>query len=149
MLPVNSLDYDSVWSCSQDDCQASMESSTINTIMSTMEAELEGIDDCNVDVLQDLVIQWMKVLHPQHYLILLVKRKLLAAMKLVTSANPPRALLAQTIELAEESIRIFDVLDPGLTILKGRMLQYMNGPQLTLAKIALEVDLDNIQFIHL
>ena len=30
------------------------------------------------------------------------------------------------------------MLDPGLTVLRGRMLQYMNGPRLLLAKMDLQ-----------
>ena len=111
----------------------------MQAMVSALEAELEGINESNVEVLQDLVLKWLGVLHPQHYLLLLLKRKLLAALKLVSSSNPPRGLLTATIDLAEESIRIFDVLDPGLTILKGRMLQYKNGPELMLAKMDLQV----------
>jgi hypothetical protein len=139
LLPLDSLDYDSPWGCSQDSCSVSIESGTIQAMISALEAELEGIDEANVEVLQILILNWLQVLHPQHYLVLLLKRKLLAALKLMTTSNPPRALLTQTIELAEESIRTFDVLDPGLTILKGRMMQYMNGPQLMLAKMDLQV----------
>eukprot|EP00092_Neocalanus_flemingeri_P053598 GFUD01063027.1.p1 GENE.GFUD01063027.1~~GFUD01063027.1.p1 ORF type:complete len:151 (-),score=33.79 GFUD01063027.1:29-442(-) len=114
-----------------------------------MEAELEGIDNSSVEILQDLILNWLQVLHPQHYLILLLKRKLLASLKLVTSSNPPRALLTQTIELAEESIRVFDVLDPGLTILRGRMMQYRNGPQLMLAKMDLqEGKISKLEFLQ-
>ena len=140
LLPLKSLDYDSPWGCSEDSCSVNIESSTIQAMISAMEAELEGIDDSNIEVLENIVIKWLQVLHPQHYLILLLKRKLLAALKIVTSSNPPRALLTQTIELAEECIRVFDVLDPGLTILKGRMMQYRNAPQLMLAKIDLQVN---------
>merc|ERR1712123_308942 len=91
LLPLDSLDYDSEWRCSQDSC----------------------------------------------------------SLKLVSSNNPPRGLLTATIDLAEESIRIFDVLDPGLTILKGRMLQYKNGPELMLAKMDLqEGKISKLQFMQ-
>ena len=111
----------------------------MHAMVSALEAELAGIDESNVEVLQDLVLKWLGVLHPQHYLLLLLKRKLLAALKLISSSNPPRGLLTATIDLAEESIRIFDVLDPGLTILKGRMLQYKNGLEFMLAKMILVI----------
>ena len=116
LLPMDSLDYDSPWRCSQDSCSVIIESSTTQAIISALEAELEGIDESNIEVLQDLLLNWLQVLHPQHYLQLLLKRKLLAALKRMTSSDPPRALLTQTIALAEESIRIFDVLDPGLQV---------------------------------
>ena len=32
---------------------------------------------------------------------------------------------------------MFTLLDPGLTTLRGRMIQYMNGPKLQLAKLNL------------
>ena len=109
-------------------------------MLKALEAELETIDDTNIEVLQSLVVTWLQVLHPHHYLMLLLKRKLLAALKIIMTSSPPRALLSQTIALAEESIKVFDVLDPGQTILRGRMLQYMNGPQLMLAKMDLKVN---------
>ena len=139
LLALDSLDYDSPWGCTQGSCSASIESGTIQAMISAMEAELESIDDTNAEVLQSLVKNWLQALHPQHYLILLLKRKLLAALKLATTSDPPRALLNETIQLAEESIKVFDMLDPGLTILRGRMMQYMNGPQLMLAKMDLQV----------
>ena len=35
-------------------------------------------------------------------------------------------------------MRVFGVLDPGPTVLKGRMLQYRNGPKMILAKMDLQ-----------
>ena len=47
-------------------------------------------------------------------------------------------------------MRIFDVVDPGLTILKGRMMQYCNGPRLQLAKMDMKKgDISRAEFMKI
>merc|ERR1712110_403597 len=101
-----------------------------------LEEEMEASDCSDLGVIQGLVNKWTRRLHSQHFLVLLLKRKLLAALK----KSPPASdehnteYLRQIVNLCEEQLRVWDVLDPGLTLLRGRMLQFMNGPRMLLAK---------------
>ena len=62
-----------------------------------MEAELQDQLDrteaADVEALQELLDHWLTRLHSSHFLVLLVKRKLLAALKLITT--PERETLTR------------------------------------------------------
>ena len=85
-----------------------------------LENEMEARDCSDLKEIQSLVNKWTPHLHSQHFLMLLLKRKLLAALK----KSPPPSdehnteYLRQIVNLCEEQLRVWDVLDPGLTLLR-------------------------------
>ena len=88
-----------------------------------LEDEMEARDCSDLKVIQSLVNKWTPLLHSQHFLMLLLKRKLLAALK----KSPPPSdennteYLRQIVNLCEEQLRVWDVLDPGLTLLRYKL----------------------------
>ena len=113
---------------------------TVSSLVSAVQVEMEAADQASHDDLQASLSNWLTVLHPNHYLIMEIKMKLLASLHLlITNPHPTRDSIIHTLQLAEEIAKVFEVLDPGLTILKGRMLKYINRPKLMLANMDLEV----------
>merc|ERR1711974_378421 len=111
-------------------------------MVAKFEVDLETEGEC-VEALETFLVTLGQTFHPQHYLMMTGKRRLLASLHLAMSQGggggpPSRLLLQQIVDLADESLRVFGVLDPGPTVLKGRMLQYRNGPKMMLAKIDLQ-----------
>ena len=96
-------------------------------MVAKFEVDLETEGEC-VEALETFLVTLGQTLHPQHYLTMTGKRRLLASLHLAMSQGgggpPSRLLLQQIVDLADESLRVFGVLDPGPTVLKGRMLQY-------------------------
>ena len=54
----------------------------VNTMEADLQAQLDHTEGAEVEALQQVLDCWLTQLHPSHFLILLVKRKLLAALKL-------------------------------------------------------------------
>ena len=68
-------------------------------MVSGMETELEMMieicDGSDEDMVQSLLDTWSTKFHPNHYLILLLKRKLLSVLKLKITTEPDRDLLTR------------------------------------------------------
>ena len=127
LLPADPLDPACPWTCSVSDCKSRVEASQVSAMVAKLEVDLETEGEC-VEGLETFLVTLGQTLHPQHYLMMTGKRRLLASLHLAVSQGgggaPSRLLLQQIVDLADESLRVFGVLDPGPTVLKGRMLQY-------------------------
>ena len=68
-------------------------------LVSGMETELEMMiemcDGSDMDMVQSLLDTWSAKFHPNHYLILLLKRKLLSVLKLKMTTEPDRDILTR------------------------------------------------------
>ena len=80
LLPKDSLDYESDWACGRDGCGTVVAGRTIAALIETMEREMDQYTETDMDNLIEKVDELSQVLHAQHYLLLLVKRRLLGAM---------------------------------------------------------------------
>ena len=123
LLPHQPLDYTSTWTCSSSTCSTTKEAVEVEEMMAGMEEQLEELGE-GPEPLQHLLLVWGALLHPHHYLMLQAKRRLLACLHLTSRGQPSRPLLQMQVHLADESLEVFGVLDPGPTMLRGRMLQY-------------------------
>ena len=92
LLPKDSLDYESDWACGRDGCGTVVAGRTIATLIETMEREMDEYTETDLEKIEEKIEAWGRVLHGQHYLLLLLKRRLLGAMRLVeaTGGDPPR-----------------------------------------------------------
>ena len=109
-----------VYQCEVEDCDKCLSCEEVLAMETKLEEEMEASDCSDLQVIQGLVNRWSKHLHSQHFLMLLLKRKLLAALK----KSPPSSnehdtdYLRNIVNLCEEQLRVWDVLDPGLTLLR-------------------------------
>ncbi|XP_023323790.1 protein msta [Eurytemora carolleeae] len=139
VLPANPLDYETTWKCMK--CSVETTGATVQALMNSLQADLDSTDPADFDALQTKRKNWAKVLHQNHYLFLQLKRNILGCLKMLPEARleqQNRKRLELQVALAEQNIQVFDVLDPGLTILRGRMIQHCNGPKLQLANMDLK-----------
>ena len=127
LLPADPLDPACPSTCSVSGCKSREEAARVSAMVAKFEVDLETEGEC-VEALETFLVTLGQTLHPQHYLTMTGKRRLLASLHLAMSQGgggpPSRLLLQQIVDLADESLRVFGVLDPGPTVLKGRMLQY-------------------------
>ena len=123
LLPALPLDPACPWSCSEQGCSGGESAGSVLSLVTGLEAELEAASS-SLEQLQEVLVSWQALLHPQHYLAMLGKRKLLAGLHLCPAQDQGREVLQQRVDLAEESLKVFGVLEPGYTLLMGRMLQY-------------------------
>lgn len=109
-----------VYQCEVEECDKCLSCEQVLAMETELEDEMEAKDCSDLGVIQSLVNKWTPHLHSQHFLMLLLKRKLLAALK----KSPPPSneqstdYLRQIVSLCEEQLRVWDVLDPGLTLLR-------------------------------
>ena len=109
-----------MYQCEVEDCDKCLSCEQVLAMETELEEEMEASDCSDLGVIQGLVNKWTRRLHSQHFLVLLLKRKLLAALK----KSPPASdehntdYLRQIVNLCEEQLRVWDVLDPGLTLLR-------------------------------
>ena len=89
LLPDTTGEY----RCSGDLCTATLPFHQVNTMEADLQAQLDHTEGADVEALQQLLDSWLTKLHPSHFLILLIKRKLLAALKLIT--RPERETLTR------------------------------------------------------
>ena len=89
LLPATGEEY----RCTADLCTASLPHHQVVTMETNLQAQLDQIEGEDVEGLQQLLDDWLSKLHTSHFLILLVKRKLLAALKLITT--PERETLTR------------------------------------------------------
>ena len=113
---------DTVYQCEVEECDKCLSCEQVLAMETELEDEMEARDCSDLKEIQSLVNKWTPHLHSQHFLMLLLKRKLLAALK----KSPPPSdehntdteYLRQIVNLCEEQLRVWDVLDPGLTLLR-------------------------------
>ena len=75
------------YTCTTQTCTNTIKLDQVQDMEASLEVELEQCDSKDVEALQRLLEKWLRKFHPQHFLILLLKRKLLAALKLITSTE--------------------------------------------------------------
>ena len=110
---------DTVYQCEVEDCDNCLSCGEVIAMETDLETEMEASDCSDLRVIQDLVSKWSQRLHGQHFLVLLLKRKLLAALKKSPASDDQDAgHLRVVLGLCEEQLRVWDVLDPGLTLLR-------------------------------
>ncbi|CAB4062394.1 SMYD [Lepeophtheirus salmonis] len=106
LLPKISTDMKSEWKCSE----------------------------CKYEVkIQFKIDSWTQTLNPNNYLIFLLNRRLLDV--LCTNDNfETREDLEKVLLLARDILKIVDLIEPGLSTTRGRILKQIHKPSLKLAK---------------
>ena len=60
------------WSCSQQGCSGGGSAESMLSLVTELEAELEAASS-RLEQLQEVLVSWQALLHPQHYLAILAK----------------------------------------------------------------------------
>ena len=94
LLPKEPLNPACLWTCSLPGCSSQTESSTVRDMVANFEKDLETAGE-SVDDLETLLVTLGQTLHPQHYLMMTGKRRLLASLHISSSQRgpPPSPLL--------------------------------------------------------
>ena len=81
---------------------------------------------------ENLVVRYQNILHPQHFLINELKQKW---VELAASLDHNRVILEKMIVYIYDISKINSCIEPGLTITLGQNLKYLNTAMLSLAKM--------------
>ena len=81
------------YSCTAQPCPGSLSHLQVAAMEAELQAELDQTEPADVGALQKVLSSWQTKLASSHFLVLLIKRKLLAALKLITT--PERETLTR------------------------------------------------------
>ena len=107
-----------VWSCERQDCRQEFLPSHITKVTSKLKLLLEKTPSKEPDKLENFLKIASKFLHPNHCLVVEVKKTLLALYG--STLNPQ--LITRKLQLADEILDVLDKLDPGLSAVRGQIL---------------------------
>ncbi|XP_012234310.1 uncharacterized protein [Linepithema humile] len=94
------------------------------------------IDDCDIDIksIEGLLKRLSRSLHTNHFLMLSLKQKLLMlCRKEIISPNPQKKIIQKMLDTCKEVYNVLDIVEPGISRLKGIMLYEMHLPMIILA----------------
>lgn len=137
VLSSDPLNNNADWYCTnKKSCQGYiLPSSSINVLNQRMTQEYERIDCNDIVSLEQFLEKYANVLHPNHYLFLGVKlylSQLYGKIDGYIIHNMSDELLIRKITICKDILKIFDILEPGLTKLRGVTLYELHAPLMVL-----------------
>ncbi|KAL1494356.1 hypothetical protein ABEB36_009968 [Hypothenemus hampei] len=143
VLCDNPLDFDSKWSCrKKGTCPGySISASSMTLLLDKIAQEAEDIDGNDIPAMESFLQKYRNVLHPTHYLCLGVKVSL-SQMYGRISGHLIHALqenhLLRKKEICQEILKVFDVIEPGYTRIRGVTLYELHAPIMLLLSRRME-----------
>ena len=116
---------------------------TVEAILKAIEDDLEIVHDPSLELFQTWLEKQSKVLSENHYLQLVLKKRLLDVYRL--TPPPPeenleefRDFMEKQVNLGQNLLDIWSILEPGYSFKRGRILRQLHLPVLHLAKLDLK-----------
>ena len=138
MLPIDPLEHHGDWECPE--CHAKVNGFTVHALVRELQNEAESIKPISPVEIEDFIAKLCKTLHPNHYVVIGLKRKLLDVYRLTPDPEDPgqlRSKLERMLETGRQVLDVVSVIEPELSLNKGRLLRNLHGPTLRLAKLNL------------
>ena len=137
VLSTDPLNAEADWKCTNvGKCPGyKITSRSMQLLTDKISQELENLDCSDIIGMETFLEKYRNVLHPTHYLNLSVK---LSLSQLYGRANGylidelSEDLLARKQEICEEIMKIFNIIEPGYTRLRGVTLYEMHAPLMIL-----------------
>ncbi|XP_017872313.1 PREDICTED: protein msta [Drosophila arizonae] len=133
------LKQEADWAC--DRCAHRIESVQVERLLDHINEDLESIDVHDIPALENFLIRYREVLRPNHYLLLSAKYSLCQIYGRVEGYLLPE-LSPQDIERKErycrEFLAVVDILEPGLTRLRGLIMYELHAPIMVLAQLGMQ-----------
>jgi len=127
VLPEAPLMQECNWIC--DKCGQAITSEEVENVVTKIEQSIEKIPEKDVTKLENFLKIAEKILHPNHCLLVSVKKNLFGlygtAPGLQLQQLSP-AQITRKIQLAEEHVMVMEKIDPGLTAWKGQIFYEVN-----------------------
>ncbi|KOC67669.1 Protein msta, isoform A, partial [Habropoda laboriosa] len=134
--PLTNFPYEkgTKWQC--DRCRRSIGGRLVRATLNITRTLIDETDEYDVKV-QNLTTKLSRSFHPNHYLMLSLKQKLLAAYrKEVATPNPKKKMMQKMLDMCREMFNVLEIVEPGISRLKGIMLYEMHLPLVLLANRA-------------
>ncbi|CAD6216292.1 GSCOCG00004443001-RA-CDS [Cotesia congregata] len=117
------------WKCKK--CQRFYSGALIKT---TLELTKIRIDQADESRIKTLLKNFSVMLHSNHFLMMSLKQKLLALYrKEITCPNPKKKILQRMMELCKGILQVLEIVEPGISRLKGIILYEIHLPIIIIA----------------
>ncbi|XP_076662818.1 uncharacterized protein LOC143366016 isoform X2 [Andrena cerasifolii] len=134
-LTIDPYEKKMKWEC--DKCRKCIGGRLVRATLNITRTLIDSTDDYDIKGLETLVTKLLRSLHPNHFLVLSLKQKLLAAYrKEVASPNPRKKIMQRMLDTCKEMCSVLEIVEPGISRLKGIMLYEMHLPFVLLANRA-------------
>lgn len=141
VLPNDPLNFDSSWSCYNTtkeniSCPGyTISSKSVRLLIDRINQEYMIIDCNDVISLEFFLKKYRNVLHPNHYICLAIKLSLSQLYGKIDNYliyQLSDQQLSRKIELCKEIMQVFNIIEPGLTKLRGVTLYELHAPLMVL-----------------
>jgi len=129
VLPKNNDIACEEWRCRE--CGQKMEKDFVLNMVTELTDEMQNIMEHETEKFQALNDKFSKLLHPNHYQLQILRRHLAGSFR----GNLTLQQVELRLQLVEDFIRIFHMVDPGLTKWRGKMLFQVCKTKMFLADI--------------
>ncbi|EDX02031.1 SET domain-containing protein SmydA-8 isoform X2 [Drosophila yakuba] len=136
---VDPLEQTGDWAC--DRCSHKMGATEVERQLDRINNDLEDIDVHDIPGLENFLLRYRDVLRPNHYLLLSAKYSLCQIYGRTEGYLLPQMSpedIARKESYCREFLEIVDVLDPGLTRLRGLIMYELHAPVMVLAQSAFQ-----------
>ncbi|KAK0098482.1 hypothetical protein PV326_008080 [Microctonus aethiopoides] len=119
------------WQCKK--CRNLLSGRLIKTCLDLTKMQINQAD-VSIKELENLVKKLSSTFHPHHFLMVNLKQKLLTLYRSDCGRlNPSKKMLCRVIELCNEILDVLEIVEPGISRLKGLMLYEIHMPIVILA----------------
>ncbi|XP_015175183.1 PREDICTED: protein msta, isoform B-like [Polistes dominula] len=134
-LKTKPYERDCKWRCNR--CRKTYGGYLIRATLNITRTLIHECNKSDVKELESLIKKLTRSFHPNHYLLLALKQKLLTIYrKQVALSNPKKKIIQKMLNLCKEILEVLELVEPGISRLKGIMLYEMHLPLVLLANRA-------------
>lgn len=134
-LTINPYEKSVKWQCNR--CGRSIGGRLVRATLNITRTLMEDTDDSDVKSLEKLTTKLARSFHPNHFVMLSLKQKLLATYrKEMATPNPPKKCMQRMLDTCKEIHDVLEIVEPGISRLKAIMLYEMYLPLMLLANRA-------------
>jgi len=120
VMASSGSDVEADWNCRK--CGNASSPADIVALETKLALEMRDALSLSLAHLEDQVEDMEKLLHQNHYLLLLAKRHLIGAYG-INLEQKPLEVLRRRKQLCEEALAVWNIIDPGLTKDRGSLLK--------------------------
>uniref|UniRef100_A0A0C9R3R4 Msta_1 protein n=2 Tax=Fopius arisanus TaxID=64838 RepID=A0A0C9R3R4_9HYME len=129
---VNPFGRERNWICRS--CQKTFSGKLVRSTLDLAQGKIIKCDQSSAKELETLIKDLTRTFHPRHSLLMNLKQKLLGIYR-EEIANPRarKQILERMLELFKEFVEVLEIVEPGISRLKGIMMYEMHLPMIILA----------------
>ncbi|KAJ9577911.1 hypothetical protein L9F63_025224 [Diploptera punctata] len=133
IIPTDPTTNQQKWECNK--CNHHYRHNMIKTTVSLARSFVDEVDRTDYRAMEALLIRLSRTFPPQHFVLLELKQTLVAVYRDIINreTNPSRKVLSRKLQLCRDMLPILEVVEPGISRLRGIALYELQDPIVMLA----------------